>query len=148
MTASQCPDSIPPIQVLGGIADTVAQTLTAVKRRARQKAIDPDSVPSDFISIEIQELNRKVPWPEEDYMLPASKRGPPPFDFERTVRFMSYGFIMAPIQHHWFAFLGRTFPLIAGKQNSNVLRMVAMDQFIFAPCSRCSPSGDRNPQNS
>jgi hypothetical protein len=92
-------------------------------------------VQSDFLSIEIQEFDRKVPWPEDDYMLPASKRGPPPFDFERTVRFMSYGFIMAPIQHHWFAFLGKTFPVVAGKKTSNVLRMVAMDQFIFAPCS-------------
>jgi len=121
--------------VLGGIADTVAQTLTAIRLRQRQKALNPDSVSDNFLSIEIQELGKKVPWPQEDYMTPASKRGPPPFDFERMTRFMSYGFIMAPIQHHWFAFLGRTFPLVAGKQTSNVLKMVAMDQFIFAPCS-------------
>lgn len=124
------------LQVLGGIADTVAQTLTAVKRRQQQKVMGPDGVRDDFFSIEIRELDRKVPWPSEDYLTPLSKRGPPPFDFERLTRFMSYGFIMAPLQHHWFAFLGRTFPLVAGKQSVQVLKMVAMDQFIFAPCSR------------
>lgn len=67
-------------------------------------------------------------------MVPASKRGPPPFDFERLTRFMAYGFMMAPVQHKWFSFLERTFPL-AGKATSNALRRVAFDQLIFAPIS-------------
>jgi len=122
--------------VLGGIADTVAQTMTAITLRKRQKQLNPSATSDEsFFAIEFQEMDGKVPWPAEDYLTPASKRGPPPFDFERLTRFMSYGFIMAPIQHHWFAFLGRTFPLTKGIETMNVLRMVAMDQLIFSPCS-------------
>lgn len=71
-------------------------------------------------------------------MVPASKRGPPPFDFERLTRFMAYGFMMAPVQHKWFSFLESTFPL-AGKATSNALRRVAFDQLIFAPISTNMP---------
>ncbi|KAF2771778.1 hypothetical protein EJ03DRAFT_25077 [Teratosphaeria nubilosa] len=123
--------------VLGGIADTVAQTLAAFKRRQRQRAaIDPDARPhrnkDDFFSIEIQDLDhdaRKVPWPD---VKPYA--APPPFDFERMVRFMAYPFIMAPLQLRWFAWLNSTFPIGAGKSTTNALRRVAFDQLIFAPC--------------
>lgn len=122
-------------QVLGGIADTVAQTLTALQMRQRQKQLNPDiDGKDDFFSIEISELDKKVPWPEEDFMTPASKRGPPPFDFERLTRFMAYGFMMAPVQHKWFSFLEHTFPIGGGKATGNALRRVAFDQLIFAPC--------------
>lgn len=121
--------------VLGGIADTVAQTLTALKMRQRQQKLNPDvDGKDDFFSIEISELDKKVPWPEEDFMTPASKRGPPPFDFERLTRFMAYGFMMAPVQHKWFSFLEHTFPIGGGKATGNALRRVAFDQLIFAPC--------------
>ena len=94
---------------------------------------EPDSK-DDFFSIEISELdNKKVPWPENDFMLPASKRGPPPFDFERLTRFMGYGFLWAPFQHRWFSFLANTFPLVAGRATQNALKRVAVDQFIMAP---------------
>ncbi|GIZ40279.1 hypothetical protein CKM354_000362500 [Cercospora kikuchii] len=121
--------------VLGGIADTVAQTLTAVRRRQRQKALNPSDGEDGFLSIEIHDLDRKVPWPEDDFMTPASKRGPPPFDFERLTRFMAYGFMMAPVQHKWFGFLNRIFPIVSGegKGTTNALRRVAFDQFLFAP---------------
>lgn len=85
------------------------------------------------MSVEIQDLDRKVPWPVDDYMTPASKRGPPPFDFERLIRFMGYGFMMAPVQHKWFGFLQRLFPIENGKGTANAFRRVAFDQFIFAP---------------
>ncbi len=87
----------------------------------------------DFFAIEIGELDRKVPWPEDNFMVPASKRAPPPFDFERSIRFMAYGFLWAPVQHKWYGFLEHTFPL-GGKATGNALRRVAMDQLIFAPC--------------
>ncbi|CZT24574.1 probable peroxisomal membrane protein MPV17 and related proteins [Ramularia collo-cygni] len=120
--------------VLGGIADTVAQTLTAIRLRQRQKALNPNSdTREDFMSVEIQDLDKKVPWPADDYMTPASKRGPPPFDFERLIRFMAYGFMMAPVQHKWFGMLHRLFPIENGKGTANALRRVALDQFIFAP---------------
>ncbi|KAK5123094.1 hypothetical protein LTR85_003291 [Meristemomyces frigidus] len=117
--------------VLGGIADTVAQTLTAFKRRQRQRELDPEdgNNKDDFLSMEIQEVNKKVPWPAE-----SLQARPPPFDFERLVRFMSYGFIMAPLQHRWFGFLHKTFPLEGGKATTNALRRVAFDQLLFAPC--------------
>lgn len=85
------------------------------------------------MSIEIQDLDQKVPWPVDDYMTPASKRGPPPFDFERLIRFMAYGFMMAPVQHKWFGLLQRLFPIENGKGTANAFRRVAFDQFIFAP---------------
>ncbi len=103
--------------------------------RQRQKQLNPDiDGKDDFFSIDISELDKKVPWPEEDFMTPASKRGPPPFDFERLTRFMAYGFMMAPVQHKWFSFLEHTFPIGGGKATGNALRRVAFDQLIFAPC--------------
>lgn len=121
--------------MLGGIADTVAQTLTAIRMRQKQKLLNPEpDSKDDFFTIEITELDKKVPWPDQDFMVPLSKRGPPPFDFERSIRFMAYGFLWAPAQHTWFGFLERTFPLRVGMKTSNALKRVAMDQFLFAPC--------------
>ena len=116
----------------------MAQTLTAVRHRQRQKALSPNDGDEGLLSIEIQDLDKKVPWPEDDYMTPLSKRGPPPFDFERLTRFMAYGFMMAPIQHKWFGFLSRIFPIGEGKGTSNALRRVAFDQFLFAPVGMLS----------
>lgn len=59
--------------------------------------------------------------------------GPPAFDFERLTRFMSYGFIMSPVQFHWFSFLTRTFPITKQNATLPVLQRMAFDQFIFAP---------------
>lgn len=120
--------------VLGGIADTVAQTLTAFKRRQRQRQSDPEAAGNrdDFFSVEIQDLaDKKVPWPQSPLHM---RHAPPPFDFERLVRFMAYGFIMAPLQHRWFSFLHNTFPISGGKATTNALRRVAFDQLLFAPC--------------
>lgn len=124
--------------VLGGIADTVAQTLTAVRmRQARRDSIAPhnqDAHKDDFFNVEIHELEGKVPWPEPDYLSPnAQRKLPPPFDFERMVRFMAYPCIMAPAQLRWFAFLSSTFPLGGGKSTVNAMKRVAFDQLLFAP---------------
>jgi len=113
--------------VLGGIADTVAQTLTAVKQRAARKG-DKD----DFLAIEIHDLAKKNPWPPGD-LIPDSKKLPPPFDFERLTRFMSYGFLMAPVQHKWFGFLNSTFPISKTAAMVPALKRVAFDQLLFAP---------------
>jgi len=114
--------------VLGGIADTVAQTLTAF--RARSKSL-PSSAKNDFVSIEFQEIGKEKPAPMGE--LPAARAPPAPFDFERLTRFMAYGFIMAPIQFQWFGFLSRAFPLVKGRSTVPALQRVAMDQLIFAP---------------
>jgi len=116
--------------VLGGIADTVAQSLTAIRQQVMRKPGGPDK--DDFFSIEIHELDEKNPWPPGQ-LIPDSKRLPPPFDFERLTRFMAYGFLMAPVQHRWFSFLSKTFPITKSAAFVPALKRVAFDQFLFAP---------------
>ncbi|KAL8957657.1 MAG: hypothetical protein Q9193_005132, partial [Seirophora villosa] len=113
--------------VLGGIADTVAQTLTAI--RSRQKRPQLGNAISD--GIEMPDYDEKGAYNAQ--FLPPRRRGPPPFDFERLTRFMSYGFIMSPVQFHWFSFLTKTFPITKQKATIPVLQRMAFDQFIFAP---------------
>ena len=121
------------IQILGGIADTVAQSLTAIRQRSLRQ---PGGVQKDdFISIEIHELDKRIPFQERE-LIPASKLLPPPFDFERLTRFMAYGFMMSPIQFHWFSFLSRSFPITKHAGLVPVLKRVAFDQLIFAPFGR------------
>ncbi len=120
--------------VLGGIADTVAQTITSVRQRALRKhpggeALDPRE---DALAIEIHELDRKNPLNERD-LIPESKLLPPPFDFERLSRFMAYGFAMAPVQFRWFKFLERCFPITKTSAFLPAMKRVAFDQLIFAP---------------
>ncbi|MCJ1481056.1 hypothetical protein MMC06_001212 [Schaereria dolodes] len=116
--------------VLGGIADTVAQTLTSIRQRSLRQAGGVHS--DDFLSIEIHELDKKNPWPTGD-LIPPSRGLPPPFDFERLTRFMAYGFIMSPLQFHWFSFLSRSFPITKQSGTVPAMKRVAMDQLIFAP---------------
>jgi protein Mpv17 len=116
--------------VLGGIADTVAQTITSVRQRALRK---PGGIgKDDSVAVEIHELDRKNPWSERD-LIPDSKLLPPPFDFERLTRFMAYGFAMAPVQFKWFGFLSRAFPITKTSAFGPALKRVAMDQLVFAP---------------
>lgn len=117
-------------QVLGGIADTVAQSITAIRQVVVRKPGGPSK--DDFLAIEISALDRKNPWPPGE-IIPDSKNLPPPFDFERLVRFMSYGFMMAPVQHKWFGFLAKTFPVTKLDGTLPALKRVAFDQFLFAP---------------
>lgn len=127
-------------QILGGIADTVAQSLTAIRERSLRQlgGVQKD----DTVSIEIHELDIKshlVP----GGLIPDSRRLPPPFDFERLTRFMAYGFIMSPVQYHWFAFLSRSFPILKGAGMIPVLKRVACDQLIFTPMGQSSPVAAR-----
>jgi len=116
--------------VLGGIADTVAQSITAVRLAALRK---PGGIKDDdTMAIEIHELDRKNPLNQHD-LIPDSKYLPPPFDFERLTRFMAYGFMMAPVQFKWFSFLSRAFPITKSSGLGPAMKMVALDQLIFAP---------------
>lgn len=117
--------------VLGGIADTVAQTITSIRQRALRK---PGGVKEDDdpIAFEIHQLDRKNPLYDRD-LIPESKALPPPFDFERLTRFMAYGFAMAPLQFKWFSFLSRAFPITKTSAFVPAMKRVAFDQFIFAP---------------
>jgi len=116
--------------VLGGIADTVAQSITAIRQSALRK---PGGVNKDnTMAIEIHELDRKNTLNEQD-LIPESRFLPPPFDFERLTRFMAYGFMMAPIQFKWFQFLSRAFPITKTSAFAPSMKRVAFDQLVFAP---------------
>jgi protein Mpv17 len=121
--------------VLGGIADTVAQSITAIRLAALRK---PGGLTKDdTIAIEIHELDRKNPANSQE-LIPETKFLPPPFDFERLTRFMGYGFMMAPVQFKWFQFLSRSFPMDAKSGSIGAaLKRVAFDQLIFAPVGKC-----------
>lgn len=108
----------------------MAQSLTAIRQRAVRKPCGPSD--DDFIAIEIHELDKKNPSPSGE-LIPDSRRLPPPFDFERLTRFMAYGFLMAPVQHKWFGFLSRTFPITKSAAFMPAMKRVAFDQFLFAP---------------
>lgn len=117
--------------VLGGIADTVAQTITSVRQRALRK---PGGITKDDpVAIEIHELDRKSSPFSDRELIPDSKLLPPPFDFERLTRFMAYGFAMAPLQFKWFGFLSRAFPITKDSAFVPAMKRVAFDQLIFAP---------------
>lgn len=114
--------------MLGGVADTVAQLITAVKARSSRKVSIGDD---GLISTKARGLhNEKLPSIGE---LGHVKTSPIPFDFERVTRFIAYGFIMAPLQLKWFGFLSKAFPLTQKNPTVPVLKRVALDQFIFAP---------------
>lgn len=116
--------------ILGGVADTLAQSLTSIRQRATRK---PGGVgDEDYLAIEIRELDKRTPT-TPGLLIPDSIRLPPPFDFERLLRFMAYGFLMAPIQHKWFSFLSSTFPLGKTSGTAQALKRVALDQCVFAP---------------
>ncbi|KAJ9213396.1 hypothetical protein DTO166G4_5022 [Paecilomyces variotii] len=111
--------------VLNGIADTVAQTITALRSRIERRPGD------DLVSIELHELDKQRPPALGE--LGTGKGRPPAFDFERLTRFMAFGFFMAPLQFQWFKFLSRAFPLTKESATAPALKRVAADQLMFAP---------------
>ncbi|KAH8675105.1 hypothetical protein BGZ61DRAFT_497043 [Ilyonectria robusta] len=114
--------------ILGGIADTVAQTITAFRQRSLLRPNEKD----DGMSIPLSDLDRKGAVYDRG-LIPNSKALPPAFDFERLTRFMAYGFCMAPVQFKWFRFLERIFPISKTSAFGPAMKRVAFDQLIFAP---------------
>ena len=88
----------------------------------------------------MQSLDKSVPHPGSEFV-PTDNEAhdlPPPFDFARFVRFMSWGFIIAPFQFKWLQLLQRTFPLKnpAGTSPTiQAMKRVVCDQTVFAPIS-------------
>ena len=116
--------------VLGGIADTVAQSITTIRLTALRK---PGGITKDdTMAISLHELDKRNPVNTNE-LIPDSKFLPPPFDFERLTRFMAYGFMMAPVQFKWFKFLSRAFPITKTSGLGPAMKMVAFDQLVFAP---------------
>ncbi|KAM5444131.1 Protein required for ethanol metabolism [Microsporum ferrugineum] len=113
----------------GGIADTVAQSISAISVRCKELPKHRDT--TSFISIDLQDLEKEKPPAVGE--LNFYRKRPAPFDFERLTRFMAYGFFMAPVQHRWFKFLSHIFPVTQAHATVPALKRVAMDQLIFAP---------------
>lgn len=118
--------------VLGGIADTVAQSITSIRQRALRKQVGSPNPRDDPLAYEIHELDRKNPFQDRE-LIPESRLLPPPFDFERLTRFMAYGFCMAPLQFRWFKFLEKSFPITKTSAFGPAMKRVAFDQLVFAP---------------
>jgi protein Mpv17 len=95
--------------------------MTAVQRR--RPGTDPVSI--EFDDFEKKDLSATV-----DHL---PDRLPPPFDFERLTRFVAYGFLIAPVQHRWFAFLSAAFPLTKDAATAQALKRVALDQLVMSP---------------
>ena len=117
------------LKILGGIADTVAQSLTAIRAKSKRAYGGPGKDISD--GIEMPDYDEKHPY-SIDFINPR-KNVPPQFDFERLTRFMSYGFLISPVQYHWFSFLNRAFPITKQNATMPALQRVCFDQLIFAP---------------
>jgi protein Mpv17 len=49
------------------------------------------------------------------------------------VRYMAWGFLMAPLQLAWFAWLSEVFPMEEDNRTSAALWRVLMDQIVFSP---------------
>lgn len=115
-------------QVLNGIADTVAQSVTAIRRNA---AFDPTR---GDIELDVK-LDQKLPHYGDELVPTHSSTHmlPPPFDFGRLVRFASWGFIIAPFQFRWLRLLQKTFPITATSATLPALKRMACDQIFFAP---------------
>ena len=79
----------------------------------------------------MSEHSEKSPYSIE--IMNPQRNIPPPFDFERLTRFMSFGFIMSPLQFKWFSFLSRAFPITKQSAAVPALKRVAFDQLIWAP---------------
>ena len=86
--------------------------------------------------IEMSDPHEKSPYAID--ILSPQRNTPPPFDFERLTRFMSFGFIMSPVQFRWFSFLSRAFPITKESAALPALKRVAFDQLIWAPLGMVS----------
>ncbi|KAH0603747.1 uncharacterized protein H6S33_007406 [Morchella sextelata] len=116
--------------ILGGVADTVAQIVSSVQAKSLRKPLD--SSKKDGISIEIHDLNEKGPLPSHRGDLVGTQLG---FDFERWIRFMAWGLIMAPVSFSWFEFLSEIFPITPENRTGPALLRVLLDQVVFSPIS-------------
>jgi hypothetical protein len=102
--------------------------------KTRRLALPTNADTRNFISsgVELEDLNEKPA--RLSPALSPSYSGPPAFDFERLTRFMSYGFLMTPVQFKWYGFLSKWLPITPSRATVPALQRVAMDQLIFAPC--------------
>ncbi|KAG0635091.1 putative integral membrane protein, Mpv17/PMP22 family [Tuber brumale] len=100
--------------LLFAIADTTAQTVPSLSLRYRCRC-RRSSPPSSSSS---------------------SSSSPPRFDWNRLIRFASWGCIVAPFQFKWLRFLARRYPFSRERGDVGALllvKRVGLDQVVFAP---------------
>ncbi|KAL1899053.1 hypothetical protein Cpir12675_001609 [Ceratocystis pirilliformis] len=120
--------------LLGGIADTVAQTLTAVKTNYKHKQwVKAHGEPAPIASEVDIELDEKTLMAWKQAVLPRAPVPAQPFDPERLLRFVGYGVAMAPVQFGWFKLLGKAFPITKTAAMGPALKRMVCDQLVFAP---------------
>ncbi|KAG0133756.1 hypothetical protein HOY82DRAFT_516885 [Tuber indicum] len=71
---------------------------------------------------------------------PERSSRPPQFDWNRLIRFASWGCIIAPFQFTWLRFLARRYPISRGEGGGGgggvgvlLVKRVGLDQAVFAP---------------
>ncbi|KAL8822116.1 MAG: hypothetical protein Q9191_007144 [Dirinaria sp. TL-2023a] len=116
--------------------DTVAQSLTAIRSKSKRSYAGLGKDISD--GIEMPDYDEKHPYSTIDF-IGARKNLPPAFDFERLTRFMSYPFLVSPIQYQWFKFLAKSFPITKQSATIPTLQRMCFDQLIFAPMGEDLP---------
>ncbi|KAA8908459.1 hypothetical protein FN846DRAFT_906161 [Sphaerosporella brunnea] len=115
--------------LLNGIADTVAQTVSAARLRGARAPPPSNSKKDGGVTIEIHELGEKgLPRHRNDGLQASS-----PYDVERLIRYMAWGFFMAPLQLAWFAWLSEAFPMGEDNKTGAALWRVLLDQVVFSP---------------
>jgi protein Mpv17 len=120
--------------ILGGIADTVAQTITIFRSRAASADQLPRYSKDDPIPLRRLAKDGVI---IDEKMVPAGGSRAAiahSFDFERLSRFAAYGFAVAPLQYRWFGFLSKVFPMAKGQPAfGQALKRVIFDQLVYAP---------------
>ncbi|KAI9249647.1 hypothetical protein BY458DRAFT_525440 [Sporodiniella umbellata] len=106
--------------ILGVLSDTLAQSISYYEA---SKKVNEYLVPDDL-------KQHKTLWP-------------PNFgwDWQRTVRFATYNFCVAPLGGRWYMFLDRFFPMpksvataaLARQANIATVKRMVTDQALFAP---------------
>lgn len=101
------------LQLLGGIADTIAQNISMARGRSAKAEDVADGVSHV-----------------------TEGRQASSFDYTRLFRFVGYGLFMTPIQLKWYTLLSRWFPLEAKRPTLSAVKRVTFDQLAFAPVGK------------
>ncbi|KKA28339.1 hypothetical protein TD95_000172, partial [Thielaviopsis punctulata] len=117
--------------LLGGIADTVAQTITAVRSNQAHKKWHAAQQAS--AAVELREKSDGTTAAAGGQIWAEPPRAAEPFSPERLLRFVVYGVGMAPAQFGWFKVLERMFPMGATASVGPAVKRMVCDQVLFAP---------------
>ncbi|CAG8685378.1 14995_t:CDS:2 [Gigaspora margarita] len=124
--------------LLASTSDILAQCITLANKNKHKEstpATKPELSTTTESSTNVNEtLSTQVQKKQESAHIES-------FDYMRTLRFSSYGFVIAPVIHTWFSFLDKRFPLPQLQTSKNpmasrisaIVKRVSVDQVAFAP---------------